>query len=151
MVNSENVIQVIEEIAHNELPQRPQYIAVRWKDIVSTIHPSFPDFAALSKTCESLIPSTSEILNYLEANPESDGERDSLKFLKRFIKGLDTPQKLSKFVRFISGSELILFDAIQVNFINLSCLGHRPIAHTCNTVLELSSTYQLEIREFRKC
>ena len=77
------------------------------------------------------------------------GERDSLKFLKRYIKGLDTPQKLSKFVRFISGSELMLFDAIQVHFTNVAGLGRRPIAHTCNTLLELSSTYQSypELRE----
>ena len=139
MVNSENIIQVIEEIAHKELLQKPQYIADCWKDIVSTLLPSFPDFAAISKRYELLIPSTSK----------SDGERDSLKFLKRYIKGLDTPQKLSKFVRFISGSELMLFDAVQINFTNLSGLGRRPIAHTCNTVLELSSTYQSfpELRE----
>ena len=149
MVNSENVIHVIEEIAHKELLQKPQYIADCWKDIVCILLPSFPDFAALSKRYELLIPSTSKILSCLEANPGSEGERDSLKFLKRYIKGLDTPQKLSKFVRFISGSELMLFDAIQVNFTNLSGLGRRPIAHTCNTVLELSSTYQSfpELRE----
>ena len=43
----------------------------------------------------------------------------------------------------------MLFDAIQVNFTNLSGLGRRPIAYTCNTVLELSSTYQSfpELRE----
>ena len=149
IVNSENVIHVIEEIAHKELLQKPQYIADCWKDIVCILLPSFPDFAALSKRYELLIPSTSKILSCLEANPGSDGERDSLKFLKRYIKGLDTPQKLSKFVRFISGSELMLFQAIQVNFTNISGLGRRPIAHTCNTVLELSSTYQSfpELRE----
>lgn len=72
-----------------------------------------------------------------------------LKFIKRYIKGLDTPQKLAKFVRFISWSELTLFDAIQVNFTNVSGLGRRPIAHTCNTVLELSLSYQSfpELRE----
>ena len=43
----------------------------------------------------------------------------------------------------------MLFDAIQVNFINLSGLSRSPIAHTCNTMLELSSTYQSfpELRE----
>ncbi|PFX23747.1 hypothetical protein AWC38_SpisGene11709 [Stylophora pistillata] len=149
MVNSENVSQVIEEIANKELLQKPQYIADCWKDIVSTLLPSFPDFAAISKRYEFLIPSTSKILSCLEENPESDGERESLKFLKRYFTGLDTPQKLSKFVRFISGSELMLFDAIQVNFTNLSGLSRRPIAHTCNTLLELSSTYQSfpELRE----
>ena len=148
-VNSENIVQVIEEIAHKELLQKTQYIADCWKDLVCTLLPSFPDLTALSKRYELLIPSTSKILHCLEANPGSDGERDSLKFLKRYIRGLDTPQKLSKFVRFISGSELMLFDAIQVHFNNIAGLGRRPIAHTCNTVLELSSTYQSfpELRE----
>lgn len=43
----------------------------------------------------------------------------------------------------------MLFDAIHVNFNKLSGLGRRPIAHTCNTVLKISSTYQLfpELRE----
>ena len=43
----------------------------------------------------------------------------------------------------------MLFDTIQVNFTNVSGLSRRPIAHTCITVLELSSTYQSfpELRE----
>jgi len=119
MVNSENVVQFIEEIAHKELLQKPQYIADCWKGIVFTLLPNFPDFATLSKRYELLIPSMSKILSCLEANPESDWKRDSLKFLKQYIMGLDTPRKLSKFVRFVSGSELMLFDVTQVNFKNV--------------------------------
>ena len=79
MVNSENIIQVIEEIAHKELLQKPQYIADCWKDIVSTLLPRFHDFAAISKRYELLIPSRSKILSCLEANPESGGEREVCK------------------------------------------------------------------------
>ena len=43
MVNSENVIHFMEEIAHKELLQKPQYIADCWKDIVCILLPSFPD------------------------------------------------------------------------------------------------------------
>lgn len=46
-VNSENAVQVIEEIAHKELLQKPQYIADCWKDIVCTLRLSFPDLTAL--------------------------------------------------------------------------------------------------------
>ena len=59
MVNSENVIQVIEEIAHNELLQKPQYIADCLKDIVSPLLLSFPDFAALSERYELSRPRSS--------------------------------------------------------------------------------------------
>ena len=79
MVNSENIIQVIKEIAHKELLQKPQYIADCWTDIVSTLLPRFPDFAAISKRYELLIPSRSKILSCLEANPESSGEREVCK------------------------------------------------------------------------
>ena len=148
-VNSGNIIKVFEEIAHKELIQKPQYIADCWKDIISSHLPTFPDLKSLNEKYESLTPSTSKLLSCIEANPVNDAERESLKFLKKFIKGLDSPQKLNKFVRFISGSELMLFHALQVHFTNLSGLGRRPVAHTCNTVLELSSTYQSfsELRE----
>ena len=81
--NSGNIIHIIEEIAHKELLQKPQYIADRWKDIICTFLPIFPHFTALSKRYGLLIPSTNKILSCLEANLRSDGERDSLKFLKK--------------------------------------------------------------------
>lgn len=148
-VNSENIAAVIEEIAHKELIQKPQYIADCWKCIISPLIPMFVNVTTLTEKYESLLLSISKILSCLEANPVNDPERESLKFLKKFIKGLDTSQKLSNFVRFVSGSELMLFAAIQIEFTDLSGLGRRPIAHTCNTVLQLPSTYQSfpELRE----
>ena len=47
-VNSENIVHIIEEIAHKEFLQKLQYIADCWKDIVCTLRPSFPDLTALS-------------------------------------------------------------------------------------------------------
>ncbi|XP_068737060.1 uncharacterized protein [Montipora capricornis] len=148
-VNSENIVAVIEEIAHKELIQKPQYIADCWKCIISPLIPIFVNVTTLTQKYESLLPSISKILSCLEANPVNDPEMESLKFLKKFIKGLDTSQKLSNFVRFVSGSELMLFAAIQIEFTDLSGLGRGPIAHTCNTVLQLPSTYQSfpELRE----
>lgn len=141
-VNSENIVAIIEEIAHKELIQKPQYIADCWKGIISPLMPSFPNLESLSERYECLIPSVSKRLSCIEANPAKDGERQSLRFLQKYIKGLDTPQKLPNFVRFISGSESMLFAAIQMQFTELSGLGRRPIAHKCNTLLETSSTYQ---------
>ena len=148
-VNSENIVAVIEEIAHKELIQKPQYIPDCWKSIISPLIPIFTNVTTLTKKYESLLPPISKILSCLEANPGNDPERENLKFLKKFIKGLDTSQRLSNFVRFVSGSELMLFAAIQIEFRDLSGLGCRPVAHTCNTVLQLPSTYQSfpELRE----
>ena len=122
-VNSENIIHVLQEIAHKELIQKPQYIADCWKGIINPLPLSFPNLQSLGEKYNTLIPTISKILSRIEANPVNDAERESLRFLKKFIKGLDTCQKLSKFVRFFSGSELMLFDVIQVNFTDLSGLG----------------------------
>ena len=51
-VNSENIVPIIEEIAHKELLQKPQYIADCCKDIVCTLLPSFHDLTALSTRYE---------------------------------------------------------------------------------------------------
>ena len=61
-----------------------------------------------------MIPSINKILSCIEANPVDDSERESLGFLQKLIKGLDTSQKLSNIFRFVSGSELMLFVAIQI-------------------------------------
>ena len=56
----------------------------------------------LTEKYEILLTSISKILSCLEANPVNDPERESLKFLKKFIKGLDTSQKVrtKSFVKF---------------------------------------------------
>ena len=43
---------------------------------------------------------------------------------------------------FVSGSYLMLFDEIQVAFTQFDGVARRPIAHTCNFVLKLLSTYK---------
>ena len=46
-------------------------------------------------------------------------------------------------------SELMLFEGIQMTFTDLSGLERRPMARTCNTLLQLLSMYQSfpEMRE----
>lgn len=148
-VTKENVKVVIKEIAHKEIIQKPQYVTDCWKDIVQALAESFHTAHALTDIYERLIPSVSKISKCIQSSPESDAERECLKFLQRYIKGLDTTEKLATFVRFISGSELMLFEGIQVTFTDLYGAGRRPIARTCNTLLQLPSTYQSfpELRE----
>jgi len=83
----------------------------------------------------------------IDCQPTNDRERDALKFLKRFIKGLDS-RMLATFLRFVTGSDLMLFHLWEINFTQLDGCARRPIPHTC-TNTELPSTYQsfLELRE----
>ena len=45
------------------------------------------------------------------------------------------------FLRFVTGSSVCSTTAISVTFNSLSGLGRRPIEHTCDCMLQLSSTY----------
>ena len=148
-VNKENVRSVIREIAHKEIIQKTQFITDCWRPTLQYIVTSFPTCEALIEKYEEIQPSVTKVCNSIESSPQCDAERDCLKFLKKFIKGLDTSSKLATFLRFISGSELMLFAAIHVTFNELSGFARRPIARTCNTLLELSSTYQ-SYPEFRE-
>ena len=44
-------------------------------------------------------------------------------------------------VRFVTGNSVCSTTGISVTFNSLSGLGRRPIAHTCDCILQLSSTH----------
>ena len=64
------------------------------------------------------------------------------------IKGLDE-NVLAKFLRFSTGSDVILCEAIAVTFTSLVGKGRRPIFHTCGSVIELPATYE-DFCDFRE-
>lgn len=49
--------------------------------------------------------------------------------------------ELSTLLQFLSGSNMITCDNIEVKFTTLEGTGRRPIVHTCGPSLELPSTY----------
>ena len=148
-VTQENIRKVIQEIAHKEIIQKPQYGTDYWKNIVQPLTKTFPTPNSLTDMYDQVKPSVSKITKCIQSFPQSDAERECLGFLRRYIRGLDAPEKLATFVRFVSGSELMLFEDIQMTFTDLSGLERRPIALTCNTLLQLPSSYQSfpELRE----
>ena len=90
---------------------------------------------------EEKTASPEKVLKLLSAQPENDAERESFDHLKRFIKSLNDGA-LSAFLQFTTGSDIIIFDSLEVTFVNVDGLSRRPIAHTCTPSLELPSTYQ---------
>ena len=61
-------------------------------------------------------------------------------YLRQYIGSLNTGD-LEQFLRFVTGSCVFMPVKIQVSFNSLSGTARRPIAHTCEPSLELSSTY----------
>ena len=113
---------------------------------------SFPEFCcfdAVHQYYSSANPTNKAVISLLDVEPKSDAERNYLRFLQRYIRGLDKSQ-LIKFLRFTTGSDIIIaVDKITVDFIKSDGMQLRPIARTCGPVLELSCTYQkfCELRE----
>lgn len=60
--------------------------------------------------------------------------------LKRYIRELDEV-KLGKFLRFCTGSDLIVSDSVTVEFTVMSDFTRRPIGRTCGMFLQLPDSY----------
>ena len=61
-------------------------------------------------------------------------------YLVTFVRNMK-PRELRLFLRFVTGSSVMLKNHIMIHFNSLSGLARRPISHTCNCTLELSISY----------
>ena len=61
-------------------------------------------------------------------------------YLQQFVGNMRN-EEVRRFLRFTTGSSVIVVKRISIAFNNLSGLSRRPIAHTCGSALELPSTY----------
>ena len=60
---------------------------------------------------------------------------------KKYIKSLDD-NMLSGFLQFLTGSNIIAVEKIQVSFNSNEGYTRGIVAHTCGPLLEISTTYQ---------
>ena len=101
-------------------------------------------FRALCLNQEKVIESIEEPLM------SSPSEQRVFGYLTQFVSCLKIDE-LQKFLRFCTGSSVCIGKPITICFNNISGFGRRPIAHTCDCLLELSrsySTYQDFSAEF---
>ena len=150
-VTRENIVKVFVEISRQELVQKPHLMAAAWQPILQNELKALPEFQSIPEVeafYERIKPTTKKVLDSIECCPNTSGERDALKFLQRFIRGLEMP-KLVQFLRFTTAMDIMGRRKLQVEFNKSQGFGSRPIAHTCGPVLELPSTYAnfVELRE----
>ena len=137
-----NIKQIILELAHKELIQRPQYVADTWREVIQ-VYMAGKEISTIVGLCDvykRIEPTNKKVLNLLKVVPQTNSERTSADYLKRYIRGLDQSQ-LKSFLRYVTGSDVICVSSIGIQFTTLEGLARRPIAHTCGAVLELPSTY----------
>ena len=146
----ENILQIVSELAHQEIIQKPRYVTNCWAPILKPLI-AFPDFQSLV-TLENLYdikrPTAKKIVKLIKSEPVTDQERQCLDhFKKHDIRSLQG-SSLSVFLQFITGSDIISCDSIEVTFSALEGTSRRPVAHTCGPLLEIPSSYQSYNEEF---
>ena len=99
---------IIVELAHQELIQRPRYIANCWASVVSTLkmHESFHSVKRMRELYSCMKPSAKKVIKALRATPANDSEKQSYDFLKKLVRSLDGPS-LKIFLKFVTGSDAL--------------------------------------------
>ena len=89
------------------------------------------------------MPSQTNKLFY--SDPKNERDRASYRFFMQYIRSLGFES--TKLLRFLTGSDIIIIENIEVSFSAMEGLARRPIANTCAPMLELPNSY----RNFWEC
>jgi len=101
----QNVKEIILELLHQEIVQKPKYVA-NYGSPIFTIRTKLiktPD--DLSKLYHERKPTPKKVVQLLEASPASDAERCCFDHLKRYSKSLEG--NISTFLTFVTGSDIL--------------------------------------------
>ena len=139
----ENMREEVLKMAHKEIIQKPKYALEKIAEICrSEITVQIPNEESLMEMYEAKKPTIKKVLRMIShVNPVTPAENQCLQFFKQYIKAQESQKSLEKLLRFMTGTDIICVEKIEVTFVKLVGLGRRPIAHTCAPALELPSTY----------
>lgn len=137
-----NINSILSQLKHQELIQRPRYVAQCWVPVLAELkqYPEFSSPTGLDDFFSAKMPSAKKTARMLQSQPVNEAESQCLDYLKRFIRSLDAPA-LGTLLKFTTGSN-IQPERLEVSFTSMDCYLRQPIAHTCGPLLELPRTYQ---------
>lgn len=139
-ITAETLPTIIDEISHKELVQKPMFVIDCWREITHPHLSLSPE--ALTKLFSDLQPTTKKVCKLLKFDINlTPKQKEVRNHLKRFIRELDEG-KLQKFLRFCTGSDLIVTDSIYVEFEEMTEFTRRPIGHTCGKILHIADSYE---------
>ena len=138
-ITAKTLPTILDEIAHKELVQKPMFVIDCWREIIH--HHLFLSPEALIELLTDLQPTSKKVCQLLKfANDLTPKQKEVRNHLKRFIRELDEI-KLQKFLRFCTGSDLVITDSIYVEFEEMSEFSRRPIGHRCGKILHIAASY----------
>lgn len=133
-ITADTLPTILDEIAHKELVQTPKFVIDCWRE--NTHHHLSLSPEALTKIFSVVL---CKLLKFaVDLTPK---QKEVGNYLKRFIRELDE-SKLQKFLRFCTGSDLVVTDSIYVEFEQMTEFTRRPIGHTCGKILHIADSYE---------
>ena len=138
-LTKDNLHAIIIELAHQEIVQKPRYIATCFMEVMcaNTREKTFSSVEHLEQFYQRYAPTAKKIIHALVSNPTNDAETSVFTHLTRYVKSLIKDDPLA-FLRYITASDLTAY-AIVVDFKERS--SHAPVYRTSSNCLTLSSAY----------
>ncbi len=139
-----NIRKLIIDLARHHLLGRPLGVLYTLHSGIPTVYHGFLNkfsvielfelYKVLNATPSSVLEVVDEPVTVNSAQNRVFG------YLKTYIRG-SKQEELRLFLRFVTGSSVLLAKHIVISFNNLTGLARRPISHTCNCMLELPINY----------
>ncbi|XP_035996096.1 uncharacterized protein LOC118563930 [Fundulus heteroclitus] len=138
-VTAATLPDILAEISHKELVQKPMFVIDCWREVTQPlIHLKSGE---LTKMYNDFKPTPKRVVGILNFPTEMTSKQAEVaQHLKRYVRELNE-EKLGRFLRFCTGSDLLLSGIIEVEFTVQTSFTRRPIGHTCGMLLELSDSY----------
>lgn len=105
-----------------------------WTPILKMLqfNESFQSLDGVLQIFKEKQPTAKKIIKTLQVETSNELERATVDHFKRYIRSLEG-KALERFLHFITGSDCLTGNPIQVTFTSLSGLQRRPISHTCGS------------------
>ncbi|KAM9717484.1 uncharacterized protein ACNS7B_021134 [Menidia menidia] len=138
-VTAATLPDILAEISHKELVQKSMFVIDCWREVTQPlIHLKSGE---LTKMYNDFKPTPKRVVGILNFPTEMTSKQAEVaQHLKRYVRELNE-EKLGRFLRFCTGSDLLLSGIIEVEFTVQTSFTRRPIGHTCGMLLELSDSY----------
>ncbi|KAJ0012742.1 hypothetical protein NQD34_017076, partial [Periophthalmus magnuspinnatus] len=136
---SETLPEILLELAHKEIIQKPMFVIDCWQGIAQP-H-MLLNSEELTKMYSERKPTTKTVAEKLHfPDTMTPNEAEVAQYLKKYIKEL-SEERVEKFLRFCTGSDLLVSGFIKVEFVVQTAFTSRPIGRTCASLLHLPDSY----------
>lgn len=123
MPTQQNLKELMLKAGHKQIIQLPKYALDNMSGEAKQIfRETFNNPVDVLQMYEDKKPTTRRFLKLLDVSPQNQAESNCLRFLQQYIRGLDEVG-LRKMLRFVTGSDVVCVNKIQVTFTSLDGLA----------------------------